>query len=175
MLQAYVKLNRTEENQLKTSIKTRIGELDYEVGFPTEETVQKLYDEMDLHRATQAYMWAFPLVSSASIRRGLFNDLGLSNYDIVLYENYLDTKSIWFTGNNTTIYGAALFDMAADGPVVVELPAAPSAGMLNDFWFRTSGIGNLGPDQSEGGKYLIIPPDMKVNYRKKAISSCTPR
>ena len=148
----------------RTTTQSRIGALEYEAHYPTQATAEKLYDEMDFQRATQAYLWAFPLVSSAAIRRGLFNDLGLANYDIVLYENYLDTKSIWFTGNNTTIYGAALFDMAADGPVVVELPAAPSAGMLNDFWFRTSGIGNLGPDKSQGGKYLIIPPGYESDF-----------
>jgi hypothetical protein len=26
---------------------------------PTDETVKKLYDEMDIQRATQAYLWSF--------------------------------------------------------------------------------------------------------------------
>jgi hypothetical protein len=100
------------------TVSTRIGDFEYEAGCPTKATSEKLYDEMDFQRATQAYMWAFPLVSSASIRRGLFDDRGASYYDILVYQKFLDTKSIWFTGNNTTIYGAALFDMAKDGPVV---------------------------------------------------------
>jgi hypothetical protein len=76
-----------------------IDGLEFTNGYPTDETSQMLYDEMDLQRATQAYIWGFPLVSSASIRRGLFEDLGRSYYDIILYENLLDAKSIWFTGN----------------------------------------------------------------------------
>ncbi len=99
-----------------------------------------------------------PLVTAASIRLGLFRDLGLSYYDIPLYENFLDTKSIYFTGNNITIYCAGIFDIGKDGPVVLEVPAGPSAGVLNDFWWRTSGIGNLGPDKGKGGKFLIVPP-----------------
>ena len=36
------------------TIKTRIGELNYEAGFPTKDTSQKLYDEIDFPRACQA-------------------------------------------------------------------------------------------------------------------------
>jgi hypothetical protein len=43
-----------------TTTDTRIGELKYEGGFPTKETVEKLYDEIDFQRASQAYMWSFP-------------------------------------------------------------------------------------------------------------------
>ena len=35
-------------------IKTRIGDLQYEAGYPTKATSEKLYDEMDFQRATQA-------------------------------------------------------------------------------------------------------------------------
>ena len=37
------------------SVKTRIGDLTFERGFPTEETTHKLFDEMDYQRAVQAY------------------------------------------------------------------------------------------------------------------------
>ena len=138
-----------------------ISSLEFENGYPSNETSQKLYDEMDYQRATQAYIWGFPLVSSASIRRGLFEDMGASYNDIIVYEKYLDTKSIWYTGNNTTPYGVSMINLEKDGPIVVELPKAPQAGMLNDFWWRTIGVGNLGPDKSQGGKYLIVPPGYK--------------
>ena len=48
------------------TIDSRIGKLsftkDFENGYPTDETVKKLYDEMDFQRATQAYMWSIPLI-----------------------------------------------------------------------------------------------------------------
>jgi len=109
---------------------TRIGELKYEVGYPAKETSQKLYDEIDFQRACQAYMWSFPAVSFASIKAGLFRDLGATYNDIVLYQDFLDTKSIYLTGNRTTIYAASQIDLAKDGPVVVEVPAGPTAGIV---------------------------------------------
>ena len=41
---------------------TRIGKLTFESGYPSKETVQKLYDEMDFQRASQAYLWGIPAV-----------------------------------------------------------------------------------------------------------------
>lgn len=72
---------------VSSAVETRIGPLETEVGYYTNATARRLYDEMDFQRATQAYMWAFPLVSSQSIKVGLSRDLGVNEYDLVLYEN----------------------------------------------------------------------------------------
>ena len=48
-------------------LETRIGTLSFESGYPTDDTAQKLYDEMDFERAVQAFLWAFPAVSFESI------------------------------------------------------------------------------------------------------------
>ena len=45
------------------SIDSRIGKLEFQSGYPTDETVQKLYDELDFQRAVQAYLWAMPAPS----------------------------------------------------------------------------------------------------------------
>ena len=47
---------------------TRIGELQFESGYPSEETVKKLYDEMDFQRASQAYLWGLPSGSTPTIK-----------------------------------------------------------------------------------------------------------
>jgi hypothetical protein len=57
------------------TIKTRVGELNYEAGFPTKDTSQQLYDEIDFQRACQAYMWSFPAMSFVSIKAGLVRDV----------------------------------------------------------------------------------------------------
>ena len=50
------------------TLDTRIGKLtfthDFANGYPTDETVQKLYDERDFQRAAQLYLWATPMVSA---------------------------------------------------------------------------------------------------------------
>ena len=44
------------------TIDSRIGPLSFTHGFttgyPTNETIAKLYDEMDFQRAVQAYLWS---------------------------------------------------------------------------------------------------------------------
>ena len=143
-------------------VETRIGKLSFENGFPSKDTATKLYDEMDFQRATQAYLWAFPAVSNQSIQVGLFRDLGADFNDIVLFDKFLDTKSLFLTGNTTTIYALALVNLAKDGPVVLEIPPGPTAGMVDDFWFRSvTEVGRTGPDGGKGGKFLLVPPDYK--------------
>jgi len=50
--------------QTGETIDTRIGTLsfthDFANGYPTKETVAKLFDERDFQRATQLYLWALP-------------------------------------------------------------------------------------------------------------------
>ncbi len=52
------------------NIDSRIGKLefthDFVNGYPREQTVEKLFDEMDFQRAVQAYIWSLPLVSWAN-------------------------------------------------------------------------------------------------------------
>jgi hypothetical protein len=50
------------------TVDTRIGKLTFESGYPSKETVQKLYDEMDFQRAAQAYIWGIPAVGLAEWR-----------------------------------------------------------------------------------------------------------
>jgi hypothetical protein len=51
------------------TLDTRIGKLEFthgfQTGYPTDETIKKLYDELDFQRAVQAYIWAIPIVSMA--------------------------------------------------------------------------------------------------------------
>ena len=39
------------------SVPTRLGDLTLENGYPSRQTADRLYDEMDFQRATQAYLW----------------------------------------------------------------------------------------------------------------------
>ena len=92
-------------------MKTRIGTLKFEQGFPTEETKQKVFDEMDYQRAVQAYMWAYPAVSFESIRIGVKRDLGVDYNDLIIAESFSGPEGIWLTANDTTIYGMANVDL----------------------------------------------------------------
>ena len=55
--------------QAQETLDTRIGPLsfthDFATSYPTDETIAKLFDEIDFQRASQAYIWSIPLVSMA--------------------------------------------------------------------------------------------------------------
>ena len=54
-----------------TSMNTNFGKLEFPGGYPTEETIQKVYDELDLQKATQLYLSMYPALShERNDRRG---------------------------------------------------------------------------------------------------------
>src|SRR5687767_14202868 len=105
--------------QTSDSVKTRIGDLKFERGYPTEDTKQKVFDEIDYQRAVQAYLWAYPAVSFESIRVGAeAQGMGLNVVGIA--DKYADPKGLWLTANDTTVYAFTNVDLGKNGPVVVE-------------------------------------------------------
>ena len=49
------------------TVSTRVGNLEFQGSYPTDATIEKLYDERDFQRATQAYIWALPIVGMAQV------------------------------------------------------------------------------------------------------------
>ena len=146
----------------QTKIQTRIGELefthDFENGYPTDETVKKLYDEMDFQRACQAYLWGLPFVSIAEWQNEHREVFGTGEGDFVIFTTYTDKLGI-LTANATTPYVFALANLAQTGPLVLDLQPGLNAGGISNFWqLNIMDVGAMGPDQCKGGKYLIVPP-----------------
>ena len=48
------------QRALEGSVETRIGQLQFDKGYPTDATIEKLFDELDFQRACQAYLWGTP-------------------------------------------------------------------------------------------------------------------
>ena len=44
-------------------VETRLGVLELANGYPTAQTAQKVFDDIDYQRACQAYLWALPLMA----------------------------------------------------------------------------------------------------------------
>src|SRR5262245_46529436 len=140
------------------SVKTRIGNLDFESGYPSQETVQKLYDEMDFQRACQAYLWGIPAVGIAEWRLAHRDIMKGKNGEMLSYLDFAEKLGI-LTPNYTTPYILTLADLEESGPLVIELPPGMMAGMIMDCWQRVlADMGVVGPDQGKGGKFLILPP-----------------
>ena len=104
------------------TIASRMGDLVLDNGYPTPATAALLYDTMDFHRATQAYLWALPAIGFKSLYDAQRQTLGTKNGDVLLYRD-LDDKAGMLTPNITTLYAFSFWDLAAQGPLVVEVPA----------------------------------------------------
>ncbi len=142
-------------------VETSIGTLKFFDGVPDKETVGTLYDYVDRARAVQAYVSTIPGVSQYAMRQGQ-RDIGATKVNqILIWDKLADSKSLFLTGNSSTIYTWTYTDLANDGPTVIELPPG-MLGVVDDMWFRyVTDLGIAGPDKGKGGKYLILPPGYK--------------
>lgn len=140
-------------------VETRFGTLKFFDGFPDEASVEKLYDNLDFQRAVQAYLLALPAVNQAANRNPI-RQLGPINATVPIFEQLVDSRSIFLTANDNTAYSWTWVDIS-NGPLVVEVPPKV-LGTVNDMWYRwVIDVGITGPDKGKGGKYLLLPPDYK--------------
>ena len=140
-------------------VESSLGTLRFFDGFPDEATVKKVYDNLDFHRGVQAFLTAIPAASAYSFRTGL-RTFGPDNQTVLITESLLDARSLFLTGNTEIIYNITWLN-TREGPLVIEVPASV-LGVIDDFWFRfVTDVGPLGPDKSNGGKFLLLPPDYK--------------
>ena len=139
-------------------INTRIGKIETINGFPTAEAAQKIFDESDFQRASQAYLWALPAVGFHGLHLSHLNTFGAKDGEMVLYVTLKD-KAGMLTPNLTTIYAMSFWNLEKQGPLVIIVPVGASAGGVLDIWQRPiTDVGQTGPDKGQGGKYLILAP-----------------
>ena len=140
-------------------VETRLGTLNFFDGFPDKASVEKLYDNLDFQRAVQAYLLALPPVNQAANRNAI-RELGPVNQTIPIFEQLVDSRSVFLTANDNTVYSWAWLDLSK-GPLVVEVPPKV-LGLVDDMWYRwVVDVGITGPDKGRGGKYLFLPPGYK--------------
>lgn len=146
------------ENTSRTGA-TRIGDLEYVGGYPTDDTIRRAYDQLDLQRATQVYLEFIPFMS----QQALFDShevLLRENRDVGVFDHQARGKVDWvgLTFNTESIYCSATLNVE-HGPVVLETP--PNVlGVIDDGWMRyVTDIGNVGPDRGQGGSFLLMHDD----------------
>ena len=136
-----------------------LGDLEFFDGMPSDATVKKAYDFLDLSRGVDTFLNGMPATSIYAMLEGL-KDAGLEPGDVGIFEDLMDARTLFLTANSTTPYIFGEIDLK-DGPVVVDI-RVPVLGMVDDAFFRfVTDIGLTGPDQGKGGKYLFVGPDYK--------------
>jgi hypothetical protein len=138
-----------------STINSRIGPLsfthDFENGYPTKETQEKLFDEMDFQRATQAYLWGLPIVAFAQWQYEHENVFGAKSGDIVFYRDYADKAGL-LTANATTPYAASFINLEETGPIVIDMPEADVRGATSSMWQIAIAA------MTEPGRYVFYAP-----------------
>lgn len=141
-------------------VDTRLGPLEFDDGRPTPETVDRLYDFIDLTRGVQVFLDCIPAASLEAMRAGLAEHGVGGCHQVLIAEELMDSVPLFLTGNTDTVYAAGILDLDRDGPTVVEIPPNCGPGTVNDAWFRfVIDMGAPGPDRGQGGTYLIVHED----------------
>jgi len=137
-------------------LETRIGTLTSFDGVPDQQTAEKVYDNLDFMRATQAYLSTIQVSSMTAMEHGM-RSFGPPNKTVLLFEELMDSKSLYLTPNTVSVYMSCWMELG-DEPMVIETP--PNVlGFIDDAWFNyVIDFGNAGPDKGQGGKFLILPP-----------------
>jgi hypothetical protein len=147
----------------------KLANLRFVDGRATEESAQTLRDELLFQRATQTYLWAMPLINTLGMQVGSEKTFG-SGYNVLpIWKQRLDAKTLVTTPNSDVLYAMSYVDLGKAGPLVMEAPPMLQ-GILMDYWQHpipvdggkyAGDVGNAGPDQGKGGKFLMLPPGYK--------------
>jgi len=139
------------------TVPSPLGDIELFDGVPKVESLDTIYELLDLNRAIEVYLNTIPGASLVAMRNG-FRSVGLDGNTMLGFTDpRANSGSFFLTPNTETTYGSMFFDLR-DGPVVVENPPS-SLCVVDDFWFRyVADLGIAGPDKGAGGKYLFLPP-----------------
>ena len=141
-------------------VATRLGDLEFFDGMPTDSTAATLHDHLTFLRGVETFLNTVQVASLEAVRIGLAEVGATAANDVVIYDDLMDSNSLFLTGNTDTVYALAILELDRDGPTVVEMPPDCGPGTVDDAWFRfVVDMGAPGPDRGLGGKYLILPPD----------------
>lgn len=141
------------------SVETSIGTLKFLDGAPYPETAKKAYDYLDTIRGVDAFLKGMPGASLQALIHGNHEVGAVECHQVMIMDKLMDSKSLFLTGNTSTMYVIPTLNLKRDGATVVEAPMG-MLGAFNDAWFRyMQDIGPAGPDKGKGGKYLVLPPD----------------
>jgi hypothetical protein len=134
----------------------RLGSLRFFDGAPDDETVTKVYDNLDFLRGVDSFLNGMPAASIHALCTGL-EEAGVGPFKVGIFEDLMDARSLFLTANSTTVYITTCIDLK-DGPVVMEVPPGV-LGPVDDAFFRwVTDVGVTGPDQGRGGRFLFVGP-----------------
>ncbi|UCC28783.1 MAG: DUF3604 domain-containing protein [Phycisphaerales bacterium] len=153
------------------TVETRIGRLEFNGGYPTKGTIDKAYDQLDVQRATQAYLEFMPMLSVNSIFEAHIRDYGMTKTgDVGVYVEPGKGKAEGRTQER--LYDVAVSDarkIGKDGRC--KTPVGNTVDVKKATWKNTIGE----PDLIAVWKDPDFDPDEKAFYYARVIEIPTPR
>jgi hypothetical protein len=156
------------------TVETRIGTLKFFDGLPDQDTVKKVYDNLDFARGVEAFLSGIPATSVYAACEGLSQAGAKRNGGVTITEDLLDARTLMLTPNSTTVYVILCLDLK-DGPMVVDIPPGVLGPVDDAFSRYVTDVGLVGPDEGNGGKYLFVPPDYTSNLPAEGYFVAKPR
>ncbi len=153
------------------TLNSSLGELTFTDGAPSDDTVKKVFDNLDASHAFNAYRNGYQLVSLQAMHNGMKAAGVKDNGGVLLFSGLMDSQSLFLTANADTVYYIFVIDLT-DGPMVVETP--PDAlGLFDDFWFQhVIDFGRPGPDRGRGRQVPHPPAGLRRPRSRQRLSRC---
>ena len=77
-------------------VESRIGMLEFKDGVPSQDTLTKLYDNLDFTHAFEAFVNTLQAVNMQSSRKG-FVDAGVKDNEVLVFSDFMDSKTLLLT------------------------------------------------------------------------------
>lgn len=124
---------------------------------PAPTQIETIRRDALLTRAVEAYKFFYPTISMVLNFETLAEHGAQANRGMLI--QLTTPAQVSLTQNSDTPYGLGWID-TGNGPVVIEIPAGPTMGVVNDAYFQyVTDLGLVGEDRGEGAKYLFLSPD----------------
>ena len=97
-------------------VEARIGTLEFTDGMPSQETLDKGYDNLDFTYAFEVFVNSTLGVNPYALHKGLL-DAGVKDKEIILFSKLVDAKTLILTTHADTLYTMGFLDLTS-GPMV---------------------------------------------------------
>lgn len=131
-------------------------------GYPNQETIDNLFDEMDYQRAVQAYLWAVSPMAVAGQHKMNEHFGAGGNFDFITMHGDGGVKGM-LTPNTIVKYCMNFINLKETGPVVIDWPGGRLVGVIMDFDMRY--LADVGLTTAAGPnpeKILMLGPDHEI-------------
>ena len=150
-----------------------------EKGYPDQNTVENLFEELDYQRAVQAYLWGIAPMTTAGQHKMAEYYGADGNFDFLsIYQDAGNKGQL--TPNTIVKYLFSFINLKETGPAVFDWPGGFQVGIILDYDHRyIVDFGLASPAGPSPEKLLLLGPDHEVpedteGYRVVKIDTYVP-